>query len=220
MKKHMKKHIVCFGDSNTHGYCAETGMRFDEETRWSSLLQKRLGDEFLVIEEGLNGRTAVFDDPIYGDMSGLGYISPCLLTHEPVDLLIVMLGTNDTKERFGCTPECIALGMRRLLQKAMVTADAWRGGVPAVLLMTPQNIDPRYKQAALGEIMGDGCAEKSAGLSAVYSKLADDLGCWYLDVNQEIETAPNSVDYMHLTKEGHRQLADAVSRKVKDIFIS
>ncbi len=95
----MQKHIVCFGDSNTHGYCAETDGRFDEGHRWTRLLQKSLGEGFLIIEEGLSGRTTCFQDPIHEGLSGIEYMYPCLMSHEPVDLLVVMLGTNDTKER-------------------------------------------------------------------------------------------------------------------------
>ena len=94
----MKKTIVAFGDSNTHGYCSQTGGRFSEEERWTCLLEKYLGGEYRVMEEGLSGRTTVFEDPLFEGLSGLSAISPCLLTHEPVDLLIIMLGTNDTKE--------------------------------------------------------------------------------------------------------------------------
>lgn len=107
----MKKHIVCFGDSNTHGYCAETNGRFDEMKRWTGLLQKKLGEEYLICEEGLNGRTSSFQDPLSEGLAGLDYILPCLLSHEPVDLLILMLGTNDTKERFSVSPECIVQGL-------------------------------------------------------------------------------------------------------------
>ena len=104
----MKKHIVCFGDSNTHGYCAEPadcadgGDRFNESERWTCLLGQALGEDCLVLEEGLGGRTSVFPDPLHECMSGLDVIYSTLMSHEPVDLLIIMLGTNDTKER--CTP--------------------------------------------------------------------------------------------------------------------
>ena len=97
----MKKHIVCFGDSNTHGYCAMNDGRFDENERWTCFLQKNLGEDYLVLEEGLSGRTTCFNDPLFEGLSGLDYIYPCLMSHEPVDLLVIMLGTNDTKERFG-----------------------------------------------------------------------------------------------------------------------
>ena len=99
----MKKHIVCFGDSNTHGYCADPNDtadrtdRFNEDERWTCLLQKALGEEYLVLEEGLSGRTTVFSDPLHECMSGLDVIYSTLMSHEPVDLLIIMLGTNDSK---------------------------------------------------------------------------------------------------------------------------
>ena len=113
----MKKHIVCFGDSNTHGYCADPNDtadhtdRFTEDERWTCLLQKALGEDYLVLEEGLSGRTTVFRDPLHECMSGLDVIYSTLMSHEPVDLLIIMLGTNDTKERFNASPACIGIGM-------------------------------------------------------------------------------------------------------------
>lgn len=207
----MKKHIVCFGDSNTHGYCAKTGGRFDEEQRWTCLLQKKLGEDWLILEEGLSGRTTCFDDPIYEALSGLDQIYPCLMSHEPVDLLIIMLGTNDTKERFGVSPECIALGLKRLIAKAVSTTDCWKNGNPSVLVITPQNIDPRYEASEVGGTMGRGCAEKSQGLASEYQKIAESMGCFYLDANKVVSARPNDVDFMHLTEEGHRQLADALA---------
>ena len=103
----MKKHIVCLGDSNTHGSCpnlmdCEDGLpRFNENERWTCRLQKALGDDYLVLEEGLSGRTMTCPDPLTEGIPALDVIYPILMTHEPVDLLIIMLGTNDTKDRFG-----------------------------------------------------------------------------------------------------------------------
>ena len=86
----MKKRILCFGDSNTWGYMTSGG-RFDEETRWPMRLEKLLGPEYTVIEEGFNGRTCVFDDPIEGGYkSGLTYLPPCVMSHSPLDLVILM----------------------------------------------------------------------------------------------------------------------------------
>ena len=121
----MKKHILCIGDSNTHGYCADPadcadgGIRFNEEERWTCLLQKALGDEYLVTEEGLSGRTTVFPDPLHENMDVLPYIYALLKSHEYIDLLVIMLGTNDSKERLNVNAPCIALGMERLVRKAM-----------------------------------------------------------------------------------------------------
>ncbi len=214
----MKKHIVCFGDSNTHGYCAETGGRFDEAQRWPCLLQEKLGEDYLVLEEGLSGRTTCFEDPIHEGLNGLAYIYPCLMSHEPVDLLVIMLGTNDTKERFGSSAACIALGLKRLIAKAAATADCWRDGKASILIVVPQNIDARYEDTEVGATMGRGCAEKSAGLAEEFRKIAELTGCYYVDANRLVAAGPNDIDYMHLTGEGHRQLAEGLVEKIREIF--
>ena len=214
----MQKHIVCFGDSNTHGYCAETDGRFDESHRWTRLLQKSLGEGFLIIEEGLSGRTTCFQDPIHEGLSGLEYIYSCLMSHEPVDLLVVMLGTNDTKERFGSSAACIALGLKRLLAKAVAVTDCWRGGRANILVVTPQNIHRDYIHTEIAKTMGNGCAEKSEMLSEEFQKIAESMGFHYLDANDVIAAEPNHIDYMHLTAEGHRQLAEALGRKIREIL--
>jgi lysophospholipase L1-like esterase len=88
--------LVCFGDSNTWGYIPGSGgKRFPREQRWPVLLQERLGDAWEVIAEGLGGRTATFDRPDSEGRSGLPYLLPCLHSHEPVDLVVIFLGTND-----------------------------------------------------------------------------------------------------------------------------
>lgn len=214
----MKKHILCFGDSNTYGYWAETDGRFDEEHRWTQLLQKKLGEGCLVIEEGLSGRTTCFRDPIHEGMSGLDYIYPCLKSHELIDLLIIMLGTNDTKERFGASAQCIAIGMGRLIKKAISVEECWRGRRPNILLVTPQNIGREYAHTACAATMGRGCAEKSEGLAAEYEALASQLGCHYLDANTVVTDGPNDVDFMHLTAQGHSQLAESLAVKVLQLM--
>lgn len=213
----MKKHIVCYGDSNTHGYCAETGGRFDEDERWTCLLQTYLGDGFLVLEEGLSGRTTCFDDPIHEGLSGLDYLYPCLMTHEPVDLLIIMLGTNDTKERFGVSPACIALGLKRLIAKAQST-DCWQNQKPNILVVTPQNIGKQYMETDVAFTMGKGCAEKSEGLAKEFRLIANAMGCHFLDANELLSVGPNKVDFMHLTESGHGQLAAGLANYILGII--
>ena len=214
----MKKHIICFGDSNTHGYCAMTNGRFSEEERWTCLLQKKLGEDYLILEEGLSGRTTCFTDPIHEGLCGLDYIYPCLMSHEPVDLLVIMLGTNDTKERFGSSAACIALGMKRLVEKAIATKDCWRDGKANILIVTPQNIAPEYEGTEVGCTMGRGCAEKSELLAEEFRKVTELVGCHYLDGNKVVSAKPNSIDYMHLTGEGHRQLADALEGEIRRLL--
>lgn len=217
----MKKHIVCFGDSNTHGYCADPadcadgGDRFNENERWTCLLQKALGEEYLVLEEGLSGRTTVFPDPLHECMSGLDAIYSCLMSHEPVDLLIIMLGTNDTKERLGANAACIGIGMERLVMKAK-TIPAWRGGKPNILVIAPPHIGDGLLSCKEGIPMGTGCPEKSRELAPYYKELAERQGCAFLDA--EGLAGFNNRDCMHLTRKGHSDLAAKLAQIVPELI--
>ena len=133
----MKKHILCLGVSSTHGYCADPadcadhGIRFNEDERWTCRLQTALGSDYLVTEEGLSGRTTVFMDPIHESMDALSVAYSLLKSHEVIDLLIIMLGINDVKERFNANAACIGAGMERLILKAK-SVDCWGTKAPNI----------------------------------------------------------------------------------------
>ncbi len=213
----MKKHIVCFGDSNTHGYCADPadcadgGDRFNENERWTCLLQKALGEDYLVLEEGLSGRTTVFPDPLHECMSGLDAIYSCLMSHEPVDLLVIMLGTNDAKERLGVNAACIGIGMERLVMKAK-SIMAWRNGKPNILVIAP----PHIGEGLWDLPMGKGCPEKSRETAPFYAALCERQGCAFLDAEGVAEF--NTVDFMHLTRKGHADLAARLAQLVPSLI--
>lgn len=206
----MKKHIVCLGDSNTHGYCADPadcadgGERFNESERWTCLLQEKLGQDYLVLEEGLSGRTTVFPDPLHESMPALDVAYPILMSHEPVDLLVIMLGTNDTKERLNMNAPCIARGMERLIEKCK-TVPCWGKHAPSILVVSPPHIGEEMEHTAVMPAMGLGCAAKSRELAAWYAPMAANQGCAFLDAQGIAEF--NQVDYMHLTCKGHADLA-------------
>ena len=208
----MKKHILCLGDSNTHGYCADPrdcadgGSRFNEQERWTCLLQNALGDGCLVIEEGLSGRTTVFADPLHESMDALGSAFALLMTHEPIDLLIIMLGTNDTKERFSANAPCIAVGMERLIQKCKATP-CWGKKGPNILVICP----PPLGKAFHDEVMGKGCVEKSEALARYMEPVARRNGAAFLDAKG---CEFNAIDHTHLTKKGHAQLAKLLAETV------
>ena len=206
----MKKHIVCLGDSNTHGYCADPadcadgGGRFNENERWTCLLQQMLGDDYHVLEEGLSGRTTVFPDPLHESMPALDVAYPILMSHEPVDLLIIMLGTNDTKDRLGMNAACIALGMNRLIEKCK-TVPCWGNHGSNILIICPPHIGEELRDPC----MGDTCAAKSRELHTYLEPVAKNQGCAYFDAQGVAEF--NRVDFMHLTAKGHRQLAEKLA---------
>lgn len=214
---HTPKSIICFGDSNTHGYNSSNMGRFTAEERWTCLLADLLGPGFRVHEEGLSGRTTVFDDPITEGLSGLSYLSPCMLTHEPLDLLIIMLGTNDTKERFGATPENIARGLERLVHKALCTTDAWRNE-PNILIITPPPIEEGYLDTPIGGEMGKGCLEKSTALAPLYEDIASRLHCHFLDAGSIEGVHMYPYDHMHLSLDSHRLLAEKLAELIPTLF--
>ena len=202
----MKKHIVCLGDSNTHGYCADPadcadhGTRFNENERWTCLLQQKLGEDYLILEEGLSGRTTVFPDPLHESMPALDVAYPILMSHEPVDLLVIMLGTNDTKDRLGMNAPCIALGLNRLVEKCK-SVPCWGASGPNILIVAPPHIGRELNDPC----MGAACAEKSEQLAKYYAPVAQNQGCAFLDAQGIAEF--NRVDFMHLSRKGHAQLA-------------
>ncbi|MEG2119449.1 MAG: GDSL-type esterase/lipase family protein [Pseudoflavonifractor sp.] len=216
----MKKHIVCLGDSNTHGYCGDPAdcadsalLRFNEDERWTCRLQAALGSEYLVVEEGLSGRTTVFRDPLYEGLAAIDYLVPCLKSHEPVALLLIMLGTNDTKERFAANAHCIALGMERLVKRAQ-GVDCWGGKAPNILIVAPPVIDPRMETSVVGHYMGAGSAAKSRALPPLLSATARQTGCHFLNAGS---CQFNQSDYMHLTRRGHAQLAEQLAALVPEL---
>ncbi len=160
--------IVAFGDSNTWGYNPATCARFPRAKRWPSVMQRQLGDEFEVIAEGLNGRTTVHDDPIEPHRCGAQALPGCLMSHAPLDLVIIALGCNDLKKRFSVSPGDIAEGAARLVAIARTQTVGPDGGAPRVLLIAPP---PVAKLTAFAE-MFEGAAEKSRLLGARYREIA------------------------------------------------
>lgn len=212
----MKRRIVCLGDSNTWGYDAETDSRFPEGIRWTSLLGEQLGDEFQVVEEGLSGRTSVVDDPLFEGLNAYSYIHPCLMSHSPLELVIIMLGTNDSKQRFNLTSYNIAQGIARLSHKARNTPAGVNGGFPKVLVIAPPPIGQEYFETEIGRPMGKDCHGKSVEFPKYLKELLKIQETEFLDINGLISM--NKIDYMHLDAEGHKLLAKLVFDKIKSLI--
>jgi lysophospholipase L1-like esterase len=162
-------------------------------------MRKKLGSWFTVIEEGMNGRTTMFDDPEEAHRRGDEYLAPCLSSHRPLDLVIIMLGTNDLKNKFRLTPKQIAEGMETLLR---ITAASGAGvfGSPNVLLICPPHIG---RETSFPEFSG--VREKSKQLSAHYAGLAEKYGCRFFDAADIIHES-DLPDGVHLDTRAHERL--------------
>lgn len=213
----MKKRIVCFGDSNTWGYDASNNERFPEGVRWSSRLGELLGEEFQVVEEGLSGRTSVVDDPLFEGLNAYHYIHPCLMSHAPLELVIIMLGTNDTKARFHLTSYNIAQGIARLSLKARNIPVAVKGNLPKVLVIAPPPIGTDYLNTPIAKDMGKNCDSKSEEFPAFLKEFLTVQGTEFLDTKGLVSM--NKIDFMHLDVEGHKRLSEIVFEKVNSILL-
>jgi len=169
--------LLCYGDSNTWGSTPGTGERYARDVRWPCVLQIELGSEFLVIEEGLSGRTTVWDDPIEGHKNGRTYLLPCLQSHQPLDLVILMLGTNDLKLRFSVSARDIAKGIGVLLKDIQHSGAGLNGTAPPVLLIAPPPLKPLTDNAESFE-GGEG---KSTRLADYFAAVAVEWGADFLN---------------------------------------
>jgi len=206
------KRILCYGDSNTWGYNPATQERFDKNERWAGQLGRMLGSHYDVIEEGLNGRTTVWDDPIEGYKNGRDYLIPCLESHKPVDLVVILLGTNDLKKRFSLSAYDVAEGAGVLVQIVQKSNAGIMGGAPQVLLMAPP---PVGKLTAFVE-MFEGAEAKSQKFAEQYRRVADELECAFFDTSTVIVSS--DLDGIHFEQSEHTQLGQVVAVKVREII--
>ncbi len=166
----MKKRILCYGDSNTWGYKPVTGERYDEDERFTGVLARELGEDYRVVEEGLVGRTTVFSDRMEPERCGIEHLLPFILSQLPLDYMVIMLGTNDTKTHFHVNAKEIGYGMEELIIKAQHILRI-RGSKAKILLVAPVPICPEDDP-----MFGPESAAKSEELGDVYRELAAYLG--------------------------------------------
>lgn len=214
------RRILCFGDSLTWGWVpVADGMpteRYPRQQRWPGVLADRLGPDFMVLEEGLSARTTNADDPTDPRLNGSKYLPAALASHLPLDLVILMLGTNDTKAYFGRTPLDIALGMSVLVTQVLTSA----GGVgtsypaPQVLVVAPPPLPPMPHPWF--QLIFEGSQEKSARLAHVYEAMASFVKVPFFDAGSVITT--EGVDGLHFTEQNNRDLGEALAEQVTHIL--
>ena len=206
------KNILFYGDSNTWGFDPRTTLRCPYELRWTTVCALRLGSAYNCIPAGMNGRTTMFDDPVKGCRNGIKGLDYALQTHKPLDLFVVMLGTNDLKYT---DAKGSAAGMERLIdlvlsanERYALSSPVFPAG-PKALLIAPVAL-----HAHVGEREDD--REEAGKLAALYEAIAENKGVAFLDAARY--AAPSAVDGVHLGAEGHRSLGLAVAEAIASMM--
>ncbi|HEY5629506.1 MAG TPA: SGNH/GDSL hydrolase family protein, partial [Candidatus Limnocylindrales bacterium] len=187
--------VLCFGDSNTHGADPGGGERFGRDVRWPGVMAGLLAGEAQVIEEGLNGRTTVWDDPFTDGRNGRAYLLPCLRSHQPIDVLVLMLGTNDVKPMFRAEPYEVALGMQALVDIAQSSGCGPGGGAPRILVVAPPRLGDTTAESYLWGFRGRQAA--LLALAPLYEAAAVRRGAAFLDAGALVGGDP--ADGVHLS---------------------
>lgn len=204
------KTVLCFGDSLTWGYDPEGPGRHAFQDRWPNVLQAALGSDAVVVAEGLNGRTTGYDDHLADcDRNGVRNLPTILHTHMPLDLVIIVLGTNDMKPVIAGAAHAARAGIQRLVGLIRHHEYSFDYDAPDILLVSPPPLcetdDPVFSAMFRGGI------EESRMLASLYRDLADEMGCGFFDAGSVAETSP--LDGVHMTSENTR----AVGRGLEPI---
>ncbi len=204
--------VVCYGDSNTWGRDPFSTDRLPPESRWPEVMAGELGAEVRVISEALNGRTTVWDDPIEEHRNGKAYLPPCLLSHHPLDLVVLMLGTNDCKMRFSVSAFDIGRSVGLLVDMILGSGCGPGGGAPQALLVSP----PPFGELTEFAEMFDGAHAKCDALPRYYRTHAEQRGCRFFESGTVARAAAG--DGVHLTAESQIRLGGALASVVGEML--
>lgn len=206
------KYILCYGDSNTWGCVPETMQRYDFPVRWPGILQKELGEAYHVYENALNGRTTVFTDPIEEGRCGKEGLPVVLESCSPLDLVIIMLGTNDCKSRFSLKPWDIGWGMELLIQYVRRGSYGRAGGCPQILIVSPPGMGNQWQNTILGTVFDQASTDRCAQLPEIYREIARRSGVSFFDAALLVQAGR---DCVHLSPESHDKLGKALAAEVR-----
>jgi lysophospholipase L1-like esterase len=216
------KRVMVFGDSNSWGLApVETVIpvtRYPKDVRWVGVMANQLGSTYEVVNESLSGRTAASDDPSFGisgaGMNGLQYISAALASHAPLDLVVIMLGTNDIKPAFTKSPLDISLDIMRIVSEVRKsTGIATNYRPPKVLIVSPPPLGKVVDIDWWRKAFPDESVKKSRELGTVLGKVSAAAGVPFFDAARV--GVMDGVDGVHMTVATHKALGIAVASEVK-----
>ena len=215
----MRKTILCYGDSNTFGYVpAGGGKRYPEDVCWTGVLQDDLGDAYRVIEEGCSGRTTDIYPPGTPWKNGRAFLYTALHSHKPLDMVILMLGTNDLKYGFHRDETMIAASVKQLVLDVRAYMNEKNEKMPKILIMAPAPLGRHVAEGCFGDDFNTRSYEVSLGLGNALRNIAEETGCLFLDL--ALYCTVSDADCVHLTAESHieagRRIAEVVRKALEN----
>lgn len=210
------KRILCYGDSNTFGADPEGGCRFDEKTRYPRRLAALLGLGYEVIEEGLPGRTTVYETFVDSYVNGRTYLYPCLLSHMPLDLVIIMLGTNDLSTGARVNAYYAAAGAERLVNLIRQVSMEQQMSCPKILIVSPPLISDTTNNPVIENVFSmREASQESKQFRQYFSDVANARHCAFLAAEDYTQAGSDGI---HMTKESHLALAEALNQAVRRLL--
>ena len=216
------KHVLIYGDSNTWGYDsaryvpeADAYQRMNETERWPALVRSLLGSYYHIIEDALNGRTLMWDDPYMPGRNGLKGLQTALDAHAPLDLVVIQLGCNELKDYFNLSAAMIAKGMETLVHACGVSYYGYPA--PKVLMIAPAPTHPDIVAIRAGSSFGPTAYRKSCELGKLYQAIAERYRCGFINC-AELNFEINTVDGLHYSYADHAKLAPIVAEKIREML--
>jgi len=204
------QHVLVYGDSLTWGIVPNTRRRFPFEERWPGVLENKLstlGHRARLIENSLNGRRTVWEDPFKPGRNGLAGLAQCIEMHSPLALVILMLGTNDFQFSHPYNNAwSAAQGIVTLVNEIRKAPIEPGTPIPPILVICPPPI--ASPKGVLTEKFS-GAEQRCAGLADAYRTVSSDLGCHFFDA--ATVTSSSRVDGIHLDADQHLALGNAVA---------
>ena len=193
----MKK-VLCYGDSNTFGFNPKDNSRYDENTRWTSVLQNLLGTDYEVINEGMCNRTGFVDNPDGFLFSGAKHFPKFISKYENIDILILWLGTNDLMFQYHVDFETVENGLKNLIELAQTKSKR-------IIIVPPVTLDETILKGYFSDRFDETSIKKSKEIILAYKKLAETYHCEYFDVNEFVK--PSDIDGLHYDETSHKIIA-------------
>lgn len=210
------KNILCFGDSNTWGYTPGTAVRYESSVRWTGVMQNELGADYRVLEDGLNARTSVYEDPWSPWRLGKDALPVTLVAQKPLDLLVLMIGTNDLKfvDAYAAAKGAETLiSIAQMVQARKESSLVFPNGLK-VLLVSPILLDPCVANDPYGTLRNG--AEESTRFAHYYRHVAESKGVYFFDAATVAK--PSKIDGIHMEPESHLALGKALADEVRRIL--